>query len=61
MSVCPHSQLVSACCSFGLKCSLEQHSGEVLGPLRGGVSPEVLGSQGEGNPVTPGFSSLVSS
>lgn len=56
--MCPHSQLVSSCCSFGLTCYLERHSGEVLG---GGVSWEVLGSWGEGNPVTLGFSSLASS
>lgn len=60
-SVCPHSQLVSTCYSFGLKCSHEWYSGEVLEPLRGGVLWEVLGSLGEGNPVTPGFSSFDSS
>lgn len=51
--------------SFNLKRSIEWDSGEVLGPLRGGVLwKEVLGSLGKGNHETPGiffsFGSFVS-
>lgn len=45
-SGCAHSQLGSPCYSFSLKCSPECSGGSV-GPLRGGILREVLGSLGE--------------
>lgn len=53
------AQLGFPCFSLGVKCSLEQHSGEVLGPLRGRVLWVVLGSLGKGNQETSEFFFLL--